>query len=91
MGISSKSSIKGVQRGSITMSGGGISAAATIAAVNPAKAEVRLLGYEADNTAGGAVNYALARLELTNATTITARRVVGIGQVVVGYEVTEWA
>jgi hypothetical protein len=75
--------IKSIQRGLITISTSDSSATATISAVNTSKTELRFLG--ASNT-----GTTLARIELTNSTTITATRI-GFNQTnIVSWELTEW-
>jgi|GEM_PF-1918277 hypothetical protein len=81
------SGIKGVQRGTITIPSGSGSASATITAVNTAKTELRFLGTV---QAASSTDY-LARVFLTNATTVTAYRsnttIIGTD---VSWELTEW-
>ena len=89
--------ITSVQRGTITMNGGeGASKTATITSVNTAKAVVVFLGQTTpSNNAGNPANNIsadlhCARLDLTNATTVTATTNATNGDVTVGYQVVEW-
>lgn len=74
------SGIKSIQRGVIVMSA--LTGTATVAAVNVAKAELRVLGW--DNSTQG------VRIALTNSTTITATIVSSAGTTNVSWELTEW-
>ena len=79
--------IKSIQRGVSTLSTFVNSLAVTISAVDPAKTELRLLGYTTD-PADSKVR--LSRIELTNATTITVTRAeVSAGPSTVSWELTE--
>ena len=76
--------IKSVQRGKSTLSTSGNSWTVTISAVNPAKTELRLLGYTADPAVWP------PHIELTNATTITGTRAAaGSTPITVSWELTE--
>lgn len=80
--------IKSIQRGTITLSLT-LTATATISSVNVNKSMLNFLGC-VDNT-GFTTNLGFARIELTNATTITASRGTGTsGSSVVAYEVIEY-
>lgn len=79
------SSIKSIQRGVITLSSV-TSATATITAVVTAKTALRHLGATSD--VGEA--YSLARINLTNTTTITATRGNATGTSTVSWELTEY-
>lgn len=83
--------VKSVQRGVIVLSVNDSVKAATISAVDMNKAELRLLGvYQSDPNASNG----WAALELTNATTVQARRNSAGGQVgyqvFVSFELTEY-
>ena len=82
--------IKSIQRGTISLSAGGGSASgtATITSVDTTKSEIQLLG--ASGVTAGAYSGFL-RVELTNATTVTAYYVGGgVGATIsVGYQVVE--
>lgn len=83
--------IKSIQRGTIAVTLSGASngsATATITAVNTSKAFVNFLGF----TSSQNNNKTLARLELTNSTTVTANVVdtATTATVTVGYEVVEF-
>lgn len=82
------SGIKSVQRGQITITSPATSNTAVIAAVNTAKAEVRLLGVVNTGTPAAAS----ATVELTNSTTVTAAigSANGSYPTVVKFEVSEW-
>lgn len=77
-------SLKSIQRGVISMVGA-YSGTATITAVDTSKTELRLLGVS--NTT---VLADLARVVLTNATTITATRGSTSGTSEVSWELTEF-
>ena len=77
-------SLKSIQRGVISMVGA-YSGTATITAVDTSKTELRLLGVS--NTT---VPADLARVVLTNATTITATRGSNSGTSEVSWELTEF-
>lgn len=84
--------IKSIQRGAISIVGGPAvnSATATITAVNPAKTELRLLGFNGPNDPATAVG---CRVELTNSTTVTAHRSSSSPYSCthnVNWELTEW-
>lgn len=85
-------SIKSIQRGTITLTSAA-SATATITSVDTSKSELRFLGETmnaAASTSALATN--MARLALTNSTTITATRVsVAADTTIVSWELTEWA
>lgn len=77
--------IKSIQRGVMTIHGTS-TATATITAVDPAKTEVRFLGWRIardDNTMS-------PYLELQDATTLRGVRDAGYDNVWLSYEVTEW-
>lgn len=90
MAISKRLGIKSIQRGVLTLAYPDVSTTATIAAVDTSKTEVHFLGVK---TSGSALASGLARLWLTNSTTVGA--VVsnnGTPGVVteVTYQVVEW-
>lgn len=74
-------------RGTISITGGGTGAQATIAAVNTAKAQLRNLGTQGS---GASVGDEAVRLQLTSSTKIDASRSTSSGSISTGYEVTEW-
>ncbi len=76
-----------IQRGTLAINSGATSASATVSAVDTARAQLRLLGFTHDGTAGSST---FASLVLTNSTTITATRASGAsGGVVVSWELVE--
>jgi len=79
--------IKQVQRGTIALTGVG-SNTATITTVNTSKARLNCLGFLC--TELSVPNRIMTRIELTNATTITATRAVGTNNVTIGYQVVEF-
>lgn len=84
-------SIKGVLRGVITIAGSQPTGTATIAAVNTARTELRLLGWDTNQASAPQGNQDLPSLTLTNATTVTASRVSGgTSAVRVSWELTEF-
>ena len=79
--------IKSVQRGKSTLATSAQSWTVTISAVDPAKTELRLLGY---TTAPADPQVWPSRIELTNATTITVTRAASsAGPSTVSWELTE--
>lgn len=77
--------IKSIQRGTLTIASNQLSGTATITSVNTAKAQVTYNGVSNSYNPE-------ARLELTNATTLTATRGNGDPSAApVSYEVIEWA
>ena len=79
--------IKSIQSGTIGISNGSASNTLTITSVSTAKAMITLQGV----TTGGTLNSSkLARIELTNATTITATRIGTSEDVTIGYQVVEF-
>ena len=82
--------ITSVQRGALAIPNNANSATATISSVNTGKARLRYLGNAATNTS--AIQETLARIDLTNSTTITATRYGTPGnQTVVSWELSEWS
>jgi hypothetical protein len=82
-------SIKGIQRGVISMGSGAGSATATITSVDTSKSELRLLGWQHSNNAAP-TGQDFPSLVLTNATTVTAaRNASGVQTVTVSWELTE--
>ena len=82
--------IASTQRGSITISGVATSNTATITAVDTTKTQLRLLGLSNNSGAGSDPGGDVARIALTNSTTITASRGIGGADVVVSWELTEF-
>ena len=87
--IVANTGIKSIQRGTIALGANDTTKAATISAVNTAKAMVNLLGVSANNSRGyydytvgqstvrshyAKTGHQNVRLQLTNATTVTATR-----------------
>lgn len=59
----------------------------TISAVNPARSELRLLGF---NYGGTAISEFFPRVDLTNATTLTFSKFNSSFTTTVSWELTEW-
>jgi len=78
--------IKGIQRGTITITTG-VTGTATITSVDTTKTELRMLGLTYD---GATLPESTCRMALTNATTITATRGSGGNTTVVSWELTEF-
>ena len=78
--------IRSIQRGTIVLSGVA-SNTATITAVDTTKSRLCLLGLLTDQTAADRIH---THLVLTNATTVTATRGLGTGDVTVSFEVVEY-
>ena len=83
------STIKAIQRGTITIATSTSSATATITSVDTAKTEVRFLGGSGIST--GPITQ-IPRVSLTNATTLTANVInnVAVAAIVLSWELTEW-
>lgn len=83
--------IRSIQRGTITVSGTGTSATATISSVNTGKTELRFLGVTSV-LEGTYLNEGMVYVALTNSTTITAARQYGgnSNTAVVSWELTEY-
>lgn len=77
---------RSIQRGTISL--GGTSVTATITAVDPNKSEVDCLGQTTTETADWST--AVARVALTNGTTVTGTRQTNTGTTVIGFEVREF-
>ena len=79
--------IKSIQRGSITLTSN--SETATIASVDTSKTELRFLGNTLTNVSD---NTHVARIQLTNSTSITASRTYSSSSysTIVSWELTEW-
>lgn len=84
--------IKSIQRNTITLADSVTSNTATISAVSMANSRLVYLGHSSVNTGGGGSGSGptLARVEFTNATTITATRTTGTDAVIVSFEVIEY-
>lgn len=80
--------IKLIQRGTITMTSVSSATATLATAVNPAKTMLNLLGFV--DSSSSTTNLGVPRIELTNATTITANRGTTAGTTVVSYEAVEF-
>lgn len=81
--------LKSVQRGTITITNGSTSNTATITSVSTANAVVHLMGYSGNDTSNAVADF--VRVDLTNATTVTARRDSGTtGSATAAYEVIEF-
>ena len=80
--------IRSTQRGAITIPDGTVSATVTISSVTTAKTQLRVLGGSGLDSGGYLIS---PRIELTNATTITAScSFVVAGNASVGWELTEY-
>jgi len=90
------SSIKSIQRGTISRASGDTTATATITAVNTSKSFVNFLGATNDATSTSTATEAdvtaiTVRVELTDSTTVTLTRGSAVlGTVVASYEVVEF-
>ena len=78
--------VKSVQRGVVNL-GNSTSATATVSAVNMSKSRLQFLGVVASTSSATAQ---AVKVELTNATTITATRFSGSGACTVGWELIEF-
>ena len=84
--------IKAIQRGTITLANGQLTNTATITTVVPANTRLAYLGNDtANNGAGGTgASDCVVRIDLTNATTVTATRLSSTDADIVSYEVIEY-
>lgn len=80
-------SIKSIQRGTISITGGNGSNTATITSVDTTKSLISFLGATAYS---GAAADGQGRVELTDATTVTASRTNTNNSAVFGYQVVEY-
>lgn len=87
MSIQARTGPKKVTRGFIQMLAGEAIKSATIAAVDTARAELRMLGYNL--TAGAGLQHA-PTIKIGNATTIWAQRLASGYQCDIEWELTEW-
>ncbi len=90
--ISNGATIKSIQRGTITISSGQSSGSATISAVVPANSVIKFHGLQSSGGNSSTQHDAMARLWLTNGTTIGAVRstIVKVSTLYVGFEVVEF-
>lgn len=88
--FSGGTTIKSIQRGTITLTSGNTSATATVTAVDTTKAELQMLG--ANGSSNSSLNdEQICRIALTNSTTITATsHAAASNDVRVAWELTEW-
>lgn len=84
--------IKSIQRGTITIANAALTNTATITSVVPGNTRLVYLGNNTANSGGGGTGASptQVRIDLTNATTITATRLDTTDAVIVGYEVMEY-
>lgn len=82
-------SIKNIQRGTITIASGALTATATITAVDPAKSLLYFLG-NTSTASGTAPSGSFARVELTNSTTLTAYRESNSNNCIVSWQLIEF-
>lgn len=81
--------IKTIQRGTITISAGNLTATATISSVTTGKTFLNWLG-STPTTVTDQYIRGMARLDLTNSTTVTATRGNSSDSGIVSYEVVEF-
>ena len=91
-GIFVPSLIKSIQRGTITLADTVTSNTATITSVSVANTRLVWCGNNSVNAGGGGSGSGptIARIDLTNATTVTATRSTGTDTLIVSYEVIEY-
>lgn len=82
--------VKSVQRGTITLANGVTSNTATITAVVLANTRLVYLGNTSENAGGSGAAPTVARLAMTNETTVTASRITGTDAAIVSFEVVEY-
>lgn len=87
----SPSVIQSIQKGTITIAAGLTSNTATISSVITGKSMLVYEGLSTTNNASTRYDRLVARIELTNGTTVTATRGVVTGDVTVSYTVVEFA
>lgn len=82
--------IKGIQRGTVTIGSGASSATVTITAVDVSKTELRNVGGSQSDSTGTISIF--PRITLTNSTTITANSTftVSAGTLIISWELTEF-
>jgi len=85
----SRSPIKSIQRGTITISNAAVTATATISSVTTSKTQLNYLGTSTNNAG---LIYSLVRIALTSSTVITATRGndTSGSDAIVSYEVIEY-
>lgn len=83
--------IKSIQRGVITINGGGATGSATITAVNTAKSELRLLGIGGYSNDTGNGTPLPGRIQLASGTSVTFNSpLTAASTSYVSWELTEW-
>lgn len=84
--------IKSIQRGTITVANASLTNTATITSVVPGNTRLVYLGNDSVNAGGGGTGTApcLLRIDLTNATTVTATRLDSTDDAIVSFEVIEY-
>lgn len=82
--------VKSIQSGTIAMANTDTSKTATITSVNTAKSMITLTGLSSTQGNTTYPHARMARVTLTNATTVTADRGSGVDDLTVGYQVVEF-
>lgn len=84
--------IRSIQRGTITVANAALTNTATITTVDPDNTRLVYLGNDCVDTGGGGTGFSpcALRIDLTNATTITATRIDSVDAAIVSYEVIEY-
>ncbi len=90
MSYFSASVIKSIQRGIVTIPDGSSTATISLTTVDTTKTVVNFLGASYTWTAPGSYQSTMYRLQLTNATTLTATRDSTGGTLNVSYEIVEF-
>lgn len=86
----SSGGIKSIQRGTITVGAGNLTATATITTVVPANTRLVWIGNSSTEDGTTSVPSAGLRVDLTNSTTVTATRLATTGSTIVSFEVVEY-
>ena len=84
--------IRSIQRGTITLANGQLTNTATITTVDPSNTRLVYLGNDCTDVGGGGTGASpcQVRIDLTNATTITATRTDSVDADIVSYEAVEY-
>ena len=90
--LTQRSLIKAIQRGTITLANGQATNTATITSVVTGNTRLVYCGNNSTNAGGGGTGTSpcFVRIDLTNATTITATRIDSVDPAIVSYEAIEY-
>lgn len=82
--------IKSIQQGTVTLANTELTKTATITSVTPSKSMILLLGLTTPNNNGTYPDARMARVALTNATTVTITRERNVDALTAGFQVVEF-